>query len=279
MLTIPVCNLVGENQECWDLDSALFDASSVVTQVATCAPAFNDDGTKFFAADAGVGNGIREWSLSTPYDVTTQSYVGLSTAYRVSGRTQWNCIFADNGSSFYVVTIDSNRYVRHYTLSTPYDITTQTYQNQVSFGTTYNTDFALSYDGTKLYRMGASGSTLYVATLSTPFDLSTAGSNSTLNVSSLGINVLTGIDVSKSGKTLFLLYRESGSLRYHVEQINMDTPHDLSNGVLAGVTLDVGAYTSGSVGIAVERYGSLFFTQHYNTTRYLACWGMCGYAP
>jgi len=136
---------------------------------------FSDDGNHFYAMDAN-SNVIYQHDMTTPWDISTSSYASksFSTSTQTGTLARGFC-FGDSGTKLYVTSY-SPGIIYQYSLSTAYDISTASY---ASISTTLANvdvfDIHLSNDGTNfLYTSGSSGSaTIYEATLSTPFNIST----------------------------------------------------------------------------------------------------------
>ena len=114
--------------------------------------AFNSDGTKVFISGSG-NDGVREWSLSTAYDVSTMSYTQqFSTSSQdtdVSG-----IAFNADGTEMYLGFAPSSfARVYKYTLSTGFDISTASVSTYVNLGS-YQTKIrgiTFTPNGTKLF--------------------------------------------------------------------------------------------------------------------------------
>ena len=145
---------------------------------------FNSDGTKVFLL--GLNNlnsntqGITQYSLTTPYDVSTSSYVGFfDTSVEDSGMRGF--VFNTDGTEMFVVGASTDD-VYKYVLSTAFDISTASYSSQSfalsapALGTPTSVTF--SPDGLKMYVYNLSGSTITAGVheynLSAPFDITTS---------------------------------------------------------------------------------------------------------
>ena len=122
---------------------------------------FSPDGTKFYHTSNGYGDKyIREYSLSTAWNIATLSYV------RLFGDTFDDYAFwiSEDGTKLYRAPANTQRYLKQYTLSTPFDISTASYDNNSlyiylalgDFSNLYNIFFRQD-DGSKMYLAGNSG--------------------------------------------------------------------------------------------------------------------------
>ena len=132
---------------------------------------FSNDGTKLWSHKLNT-DGLRQYNLSTPYDVTTMSSSGVSLYAPLQGTNNHGWFFADNGRYIFM---GAPTYVMHrYNLSTPYDISTAYNLITRTWGTGFLfsewTTGAISEDGLKmvLYKP-TTGFAVY--TLQTPFDI------------------------------------------------------------------------------------------------------------
>ena len=110
----------------FDVSTATFDdvVFSVSMQETTpTGMAFSNDGAKMFVIGT-VGDDINEYTLSTPFDVSTASYAGDVERFSVSGqdRTPSGMAFSNNGAKMFVVGNAGNA-INEYTLSSVYPIT------------------------------------------------------------------------------------------------------------------------------------------------------------
>jgi hypothetical protein len=158
-------------------DSKSFTTTSGVTETAPFGIAFKDDGTKMFVNGQGV-DGVIEYALSTPWDVSTASYTTY-TSMLSSGNNFTGIHFKPDGTKVYLM--NSSDVAVQWSLSTAWDISTATYDSK-SFLTNSQdsvaTDLYLSSDGLKLYTNGITGDNIYQYSLSTAWDISTASYDS-----------------------------------------------------------------------------------------------------
>ena len=102
---------------------------------------FSDDGYKLILSSGNItstlgsnADGVRSYTLSTAWDVTTASYDSkeIITGYRGDDyeRTPMSSYFANNGKDFFIFGQQQRR-VQHFPLATAYDITSYTTRNQL----------------------------------------------------------------------------------------------------------------------------------------------------
>ena len=176
------------------ISSAIHErAFSVATQTTTpTGVVFNFEGTKMFV---GSGSTLFMYNLTQPYDVGTASYSGTSFDFSTQGTTSKCMRFNNDGTKLFVVQF-TNQDIDEYNLSTPYDISTMSYSQNLSVSAqdTQPVGIDFNFDGTKMYMTGIAGDNVYEYDLTTGFDLSTASySGSTLNLTGLESTPLAGV--------------------------------------------------------------------------------------
>lgn len=126
---------------------------------------FNDDGTRLFLLHSTTN--VSEYSLSTPWDVSTIAYVKKKT---LTTALYYGFTFNITGSKMYTISGDPWK-LNEYDLSTAFDIATAVLTHSVVI--TFNpVGLWLSEDGKKLYSI-YSGYALMVNELSIAFDITT----------------------------------------------------------------------------------------------------------
>ena len=140
-----------------------------------------NNGTKMYTITFGfpvTSSYVREYTLTTPYDITSLTYVGqkiiteCSSSYPCDGidmSPNWQYVFITNRLLGRIYT---------YTLTTPYDISTATSTRLYNIWSLYAWDVSLSYSGNVMYvvstNTSSSDTRIRQYTLSTPWDTSTA---------------------------------------------------------------------------------------------------------
>ena len=111
------------------------------------------------------------WDVSTAYN---------STSFNITPQVQsqaYDIFFNSSGNKMYITNLSGPRqYFFQYTLSTPWDISTATYDN-INFSHTEDSDakgIFINSSGNKLYVAGDNTNKIHQFTLSTPWDISTA---------------------------------------------------------------------------------------------------------
>lgn len=140
----------------WDLSTASYDSVSFSVASQASIPSgvrFNSDGTSMFICDNGTDS-IYQYTLSTAYDISTASYASKSFSF-ASQDTVPNGIDFNQSGTRLIMFGNANKYVFQYSLSTPFDVSTLSYDSvyydltaQLT-STAYGLSF--SYSGDKMY--------------------------------------------------------------------------------------------------------------------------------
>lgn len=199
--------------------------TSYFTSPNVYAIAISNDGAKFYAAEPS-GGIIRQFNLTTAYDITTLSVNGTYTSSEEGGIKGIH--FKPDGTKMYIIGFDNDT-VYEYNLTTAFDITTASYSNN-SFAVTGQVSNAssvrLSSDGTIMYALGGYNQGLYQYTLSTAWDVSTASyASKSLNVQSQETDIVEVV-FSSDGTKLFAM----GLVNDRIYNWNLSTPWDISTG-------------------------------------------------
>jgi hypothetical protein len=150
-----------------------------------CKVVFYNDGNNAWIMHQNAADGFKEWkkySFSTPYDLTTGTY--LSSSVTLTQGDPYTALgFRDNGNLFFDGKFTDG--VAKYTLSIPYDLTTAT-EAQIDNGVdggTYSASM-ISPDGLTL--ISNSNTEIIQRSMSVAFDLTTLGTASTVAVTNSG---------------------------------------------------------------------------------------------
>ena len=146
----------------WDISTASYvQAFSFGAQeTAPQAVTFKTDGTKMYVLGQS-GNDVNEYNLSTAWDVSTASY---SQNFSISSQeaAPTGLYFKSDGTKMYVVgQIGSD--VNEYNLSTAWDVSTSTYNQNFSVLSQETNVRGLFFgkDGEKMYVVGSTGDSVY----------------------------------------------------------------------------------------------------------------------
>lgn len=190
----------------------------------------------------------------TAWDVTTYGYSGGNLD--ISGQTsfQRQLFFRDNGLSAYVVD-DSNNFIRQYTLSTAWDISTGTLSASFDVSTQDATPIGLFIgdSGAKMYVLGGVNDAIFEYDLSTPWVITSASFNQSQSIAAQE-NQPRGLYFKDDGTKCFL----SGRTGEDVNEYTLSTAWDIST--LSFVdSFSFSAQTTSPGGLAFGDSGSSFY--------------------
>ncbi|MDH3677743.1 MAG: hypothetical protein OEQ12_05520 [Nitrosopumilus sp.] len=170
-----ILGMVGLSQsafaEPFTVSPTFVDSFLVFAQIDSgAAHAFSTDGTKMFVLESN-GEIIFEYTLGTPFDISTASYSGDFFSLASEGNEIGGMAFSPDGTKMFVVE-GIERKVLQYTLGTPFDISTASYSGdffpvpQVQNNCLTNVTF--KPDGTKMFVVGSFGDAVYEYQISPP---------------------------------------------------------------------------------------------------------------
>ncbi len=246
-----------------------FDMSAVSSENFTAGLAFNNDGTRMFHG-GNDGDAIKEYHLSTAYDVSTASYQGDAQKLDVSGQTDepFGLTFNNDGTKLYVSGGLGAGKVFQYTLGTAYDVSTQT-GSVVEFaaGDTRPCGIRFNNDGTKLFVAGFNGGNIEEIHLSTAYDLSTASRSDSnrLNVSAKE-TLPRDIEFNIDGTRMFVV----GGQGKDITEYKLSTAYDVSTGTYVGeynirYAPDGSEVDGEPFSLLFNKMGTKMFMMGYNT--------------
>jgi len=206
------------------------------------------DGSRFLAANISGGDGLREYSMSTNYDLSTVNgtpSASLGVFFQVyaitvnpAGTRGWTSQFNDKDN------------IRQFDMTTPFDITTATnwdlfrcYIDGNAPADASIEDLFFSNDGTKLYLLHAN--TIQQYTVPTPFSISFADGfpqyqqSYTFSELAFGITAWSAV-MSTDGSTLFVHGRNLANEQDALLQYDFGTAFDVSTLTYSGVEKNTG---------------------------------------
>ena len=159
----------------WNLSIVIYESNFSVFPQLTRWSAFDlffkPDGTGFYIVEP-VAHKVHQYSLSTPWDILSSSYVDSYTINEL-GNT-YGLFFKPDGTKMYVVG-EYPDMVFQYSLSTAWNVTTASYESNFSVAeepTPYDVFF--KPDGTEMYIMGSWNTDVFQYSLSTPWDITSS---------------------------------------------------------------------------------------------------------
>ncbi|MCO5152602.1 MULTISPECIES: YncE family protein [unclassified Shinella] len=182
----------------WRVDSAVYVGSAVLPSMGTVRGlTFKPDGTALYVTDDTATAWIRQYSLSTPWDISTVAHVG-AIAVSAQGTTPSGLAFKPDGSKLICV---NNNNLREYTLSTPWLISSASHTaSNSALSPEYSV--AISPDGTKAFHTRVAANSIADFSFVTPWVMS-AGLPA--NPTVLLISGVREFHYREDGKALFAM--------------------------------------------------------------------------
>ncbi|WP_420386032.1 T9SS type A sorting domain-containing protein [Roseivirga sp.] len=227
-------------QSNYDVSTAVHNGSAQEKAVGTeeAAPEgvlFRTDGLKMYVIGAS-GKTIVEYTLTTPFDVSTANYDGVGeeldvSPYETNPRAM---AFSTSGDKLFVLGDDDS--ISEFTLASSFDISAATYQGaseefSVSSQETNPRGLTFSNDGLKMFITGVTNKSVIEYTLGTAFDVSTAGSPVSFSISAQE-NIPQDLAFNNDGTLLFVI----GSADRRIIQYSLSTPYDISTASYDGAS-------------------------------------------
>lgn len=242
----------------WDVSTASWTAPSsgylkITAQDANVRDVkFKPDGTKMYMLGAST-DAVYEYTLSTPWEISTASYV---QSFNVSAAeaNPWGIFFSPDGQHMFFIGTSGDD-VNRYDMSTPWDISTASFQSQESVSA-YDTSPSSVFfkpDGTSMYVMGYSQDKVHEFSLSTAWLPSTKS-----HVFSFSI---TAQETAPYG----MFFKDDGSKMYIVGAVgdavfeyDLSTPWTISSASYSQ-SLYVNSLVPNPAGVAFKDDGSKLF--------------------
>jgi len=227
----------------FDVSSASFvDSFSVSGQdTLPTGIAFNTDGTKMFVS-GDAGNDINEYTLETGFDVSTAEFAEYSFSVSGQDTIPEDVAFNTDGTKMFVLGGGADD-VFEYTLETGFDLSTASYDGDNSYDVSSEEEgasgLAFNADGTKMFVSGYYGDDVNEYTLTTGFDLSTAGDEPTDNFSvSRQVSTPVGVALSADDTKMFIICTSGNRIYQYSTNNTAPIVGHTSNNVLGAPTQD-----------------------------------------
>ena len=194
------------------------------------------------------------------YDLSGASYDSKSFSVAGQETIPYSVNLNNDGTKMFVLGQTGDD-VNEYNLSTPWDISTASYDSIFSVATqeTQPWSFSFKSDGTAMYVVGGVNNTVYQYTLTTGFDVSTA------SYASKSFSV-----VSQTTSARSLTFRPDGTKMYvlsnsggDIHQYTLSTAWDVSTASYDSVTFNVITQAGNPYGITFSGSGTELFVANY----------------
>ena len=175
---------------------------------------FKTDGTKMYVLGSS-GDDINEYNLSTPWDISTATYLRVSVVLSDTGPQ--GLFFNSDGTRMYVIGAGSDN-VYQYDVLSAWNVGTISYVRALGIGLQEINPTSLFFkpDGTRMYLAGSTSDNVVQYNLSTPWNISTATLDFSINIADLD-GASQDIFFKPDGTKLYLL----GSTNDRISTINL----------------------------------------------------------
>lgn len=199
---------------------------------------------------------LLDGAAGSTYDIANASHYGnMSISSQLSSPEGME--ISSDGTKIYVVGRTNDK-VYEYVLSTPWDVTTGSY-NSVEFSvlsqTTYPTDIAFKSDGTKMYICTSAEDKVFQYSLSTAWDLSTASYDSVSFDTSNEENNVQALAFSNDGTKMYTAGLEFDN----VVEYDLSTAWNVSTASYNSVTLSTSTQTTTPDGLFFNADGTSLY--------------------
>lgn len=243
----------------FDVTNASFDSKSfsVVGQGNNHLDVFfKPDGTTMFTVE-GSTDQVKQYTLSVAWDVSTATFANKTLNVAPEDGSMTGFFFRNDGLRVFIVGVLTDK-VYQYSLTTPWDISTASFDNKSFSVATEDADarsVSLKDDGTKMFIIGRSTNSIFQYTLSTPFDVSTASFDiKSFSFASEETDV-RGFFFGDSGSKMFIV----GTVNDKVFQYSLTTPFDVSTASFDSISFSFSAQDGVVEGIFFRPDGDRFF--------------------
>jgi hypothetical protein len=265
----------------YNIASASYSGNSLTVASSEGRPvcvAISSDGTKLYVSGQ-IGDAIDQYTLSTPYDVSSGTYDSVTFSYAASAGTNVQGMFFKPDGTKFFLTDDQNNRVYAYSMSTAWDLLTASYDSvnfNVSSQSTNTNGVVFNSDGSKFFIVGSvsTAATVYQYNMSTNWLVSSASySNKSLNVSSQTGTGASGIQINSDDDSLFL----ASSTTDTIYEYQMSTANDLATASFAN-SYSTATETSALFSIYFGDSGTKLYACSYSdATIYQYSTGLAGY--
>lgn len=141
----------------YDITTAHFPEQDNINNFQPRGVTFNDDGTRIYVIGTN-GNKTTQFDLDPAYALSTASQAGTKT--NKGGGTTRDCMWNDDGTKFYELD-HGNDVLYQFSASTPFDVTTTTFEESLDMQDDLSTGAFWGASGTRLYEIGNDQDKIY----------------------------------------------------------------------------------------------------------------------
>lgn len=198
----------------WDVSSASYDSKQLVYYSlgvfeGARSLVFNEDGTKLYltgsySSGSSSVNSVRQYSLSTPWDISTSAFVASGPTLGSTTISYQGLYIRNNGIDIFISTNQGT--IRHEKMSTPWDISTSKLVD--TFGIPVHTNSTGLYfdpSGKTLFSVSSTQDSVIQCRLSNAWDLSSISTTGgEFNLELIGERTPTDITFSQDGTKFYI---------------------------------------------------------------------------
>jgi hypothetical protein len=220
--TTPAVFIKDDNLTAWEYTGKSFSVSG--QESVPSGIYFSPDGIRMYVIGS-TGDDVNQYSLLTPWDISTAAFVRVSANIGESGPT--GVFFKPDGTIMYVIG-SSGDAVREFSVSTAWDVSTIAFVRDFSVAAqdTAPQDIWFRADGFKMYIVGSTNDRVYEYNLATAWNVSTASFLQFFSVATQE-TVPISIDFSSDGTRMYVL----GATGLDIGRYSLSTPWDISTAV------------------------------------------------
>lgn len=256
----------------WDVTTASNTSFSFAVNSQDTTPAslaFSSDGTKMYLL-GGSGDDLNQYSLSNAWNVSSATFDSVTLVFSgdpVLETTPTGVTFKDDGTKLYVTgSVRDNVY--QYSMSTPWDISSATYDSVFFYFGSQDTSPAgivFTDNGSKLYLAGGTGDDIMEYNLSESWNVASAShSGATFKpVFKTTTSGFSDIAISSDGSLVYALE----SARRAVFPFSLRTPNNLSTAITNSYSYFAGGLETNPAGLALHPEGTSLYVVGSTTDR------------
>lgn len=233
----------------WSIVTAAYASKSFTTGHQLAGVVLSDAGTEMFIVDnspSASARAIRQYTLTTPGDVSTAAPAGKSFAIGALDSSPAGLFLKPGGQTIYLSTVFLEDSVWQLEMSTPNDIATTSFAANlpglffVGFEADTPLSLQLSQDGLSMYALSDANDTVYQYSLATAWDVksaSYAGKSFNMNAQD---TVVDDVFLSPDRTVMMML----GDTNDRVFQYSLSTPGDVNTATYTGNSFSISAQTT-----------------------------------
>jgi sugar lactone lactonase YvrE len=220
----------------WDISTGSYASKSMSVGSQETAPtdlAFSSDGTQCYIIGTTFSDSVYQYTLSTPWDISTGSYASKSMSVQSQEYNSHGVAFSGDGTKCYIIGYTNNT-IYQYALSTAWDISTGSYASKSMSAAAQDSSclsVRMSADGTKAYVLGNVNDTIYQYTLSTPWDISTGSYASKSMSAAAQESTCNGLAFAADGSIVYVIGNTNKTIYQYT--LNNSDPSPIDGQTLA----------------------------------------------